>query len=213
LKIGKGLIDANWGVSTDVVYQFCRQSPYTNLLNPSHGRYVGAAGYSFSEYRRQPGDRVGQNWRIPALNPNRRVRHAVYDTNYRMSFVHGRLAVPAGEKSCLTLFGEKPDTHRAFAEHLTAEYRVKTEGRGRTVVEWRVKPGGGDNHWFDGVVGCAVAGSMLGAALAEHDRTPVPDPDRNRSSGPPHITPQARPINRDMVPPGRSISQWSERGY
>jgi hypothetical protein len=213
LKIGKGLIDANWGVSTDVVYQFCRQSPHTNLLTPSHGRYVGAAGYPFSEYRRQPGDRVGHNWRVPALNPNRRVRHAVYDTNYWKSFVHGRLAVPVGEKSCLTLFGEKPDAHRAFAEHLTAEYRVKTEGRGRTVDEWRVKPGGGDNHWFDGVVGCAVAGSMLGAALAEHARTVQPPPPRRKLSELQAERRGQRPINWDKVPPGRSMSQWSEQRY
>ena len=34
---------------------------------------------------------------------------------------------------CLSLFGDSPEMHRLFAEHLTAEYRVKTEGRGRSV--------------------------------------------------------------------------------
>jgi hypothetical protein len=52
-----------------------------------------------------------------------------------------------------------------FADHLTAEYRVKTEGRGRVVDEWKNRPERRDNHWWDGIVGCAVAASMQGAIL------------------------------------------------
>jgi len=42
---------------------------------------------------------------------------------------------------------------------------VKTEGRGRKVDEWKLRPEASDNHWLDGIVGCAVAASMLGARL------------------------------------------------
>jgi hypothetical protein len=59
--------------------------------------------------------------------------------------------------------------HRLFAEHLTAEYRVKTEGRGRTVDEWKPRPERGDNHWLDCLVGCAVAASMQGVVLPGTD--------------------------------------------
>ena len=45
-----------------------------------------------------------------------------------------------------------------FAEHLTAEYRVKTEGRGRKVDERKMRPEAHDNHWFNGVVGAAPCG-------------------------------------------------------
>jgi len=41
---------------------------------------------------------------------------------------------------------------------------VKTEGRGRTVDEWKLRVDGLDNHWLDCLVGCAVAASMGGAA-------------------------------------------------
>jgi len=51
------------------------------------------------------------------------------------------------------------------AEHLTGEYRVRTEGRGRVVDEWKLRPSAADNHWLDCLVGCAVAASMQGAAL------------------------------------------------
>ena len=54
-----------------------------------------------------------------------------------------------------------------LAEHLTSEYRVKTQGRGRTVDEWKLKPQHSDNHWLDCVVGCAVCASMLGSTLPE----------------------------------------------
>ena len=47
-------------------------------------------------------------------------------------------------------------------DHLTAEYRVRTEGRGRTVNEWKLPAHKPDNHWFDCVVGCAAAASMRG---------------------------------------------------
>ena len=67
-----------------------------------------------------------------------------------------------GDRGCLSLFGDNAETHRLFAEHLTSEYRVKTQGRGRTVDEWKMRPERGDNHWFDGLVGCAVAASMQG---------------------------------------------------
>ena len=97
----------------------------------------------------------------------------VYDTNYWKSFVYARLAVPMGDRGCLSLFGAKPETHRLFAEHLAAEYRVKTEGRGRTVDEWKMRPQASDNHWFDCLVGCAVAASMQGVCLPETNVKPV----------------------------------------
>ncbi len=61
MKISRCLIDANWGHSTNVVYQFCRQSSHSAILLPSHGRFVGASSMPFSEYKRRPGDRVGLN--------------------------------------------------------------------------------------------------------------------------------------------------------
>jgi hypothetical protein len=165
MRIDRCLIDANWGSSTDVVYQFCRQSSHSAILMPSHGRYVGASSIPFSEYKRKRGDRVGLNWRIPTVTGRRAIRHVVFDTNYWKSFAHARFAVPMGDPGCLSLFGRKPDQHRLLAEHLTSEYRIKTEGRGRTVDEWKLRVDGLDNHWLDGLVGCAVAGSMQGIVL------------------------------------------------
>jgi hypothetical protein len=171
LRVDRCLIDANWGLSTDVIYQFCRQSAHAGVVMPSHGRFVGASSQPFSEYKRRPGDRVGHNWRIPNVHGKRAVRHIVYDTNYWKSFVHARLAVPMGDRGCLSLFGDSPESHRLIAEHFTSEYRIRTEGRGRTVDEWKLRPERGDNHWFDCLVGAAVAASLQGAALLGMEAT------------------------------------------
>ncbi|TWU46452.1 terminase gpA endonuclease subunit [Rubripirellula reticaptiva] len=165
MKIERCLIDANWGHSTNVVYQFCRQSPHASILLPSHGRFVGASSSPFSEYKRRPGDRVGLNWRVPSVHGKRAIRHVIYDTNWWKSFTHARLAVAMGDRGCLSIFGDRAEQHRMFAEQITAEYFIKTEGRGRTVDEWKARPEQPDNHWLDCLVGTAVAASMQGALL------------------------------------------------
>jgi hypothetical protein len=175
-------------IPPDVVYQFCRQSDFAGVVLPSHGRYVGAASIPFSDYTRKPGDRVGLNWRIPVGSSRRNVRHVVFDTNYWKSFIQSRLAVSMGDPGCLSLFGRQPERHRLLAEHLTSEYRVRTEGRGRTVDEWRLRVGGTDNHWLDGLVGCAVAASMQGTTMPG--------------------LPSAKAKPRRLI----TLAEWAERG-
>ena len=167
LKIERAMIDANWGQSTDVVYQFCRQSVYSGIVYPAHGRYVGASSKPMTEYRKQPGDRLGFNWMMPNVIGKRAIRHVIFDSNFWKSFVHSRLAVPMGDRGCLSFYGRHPSLHQLIAEHLTAEYFVKTVGRGRTVNEWKLRPERNDNHWLDCLAGCAVCGSMLGATMPE----------------------------------------------
>jgi phage terminase large subunit GpA-like protein len=165
LRIERCLIDANWGVSTDTVYQFCRQTKFASLVTPSHGRYVGASSLPFSEYTKGPGDRVGHNWRIPSTIGKRALRHVLFDTNYWKSFIFARLGTAMGDKGSLALYGTETTDHRMFADQLTAEYPVTTTGRGRTVEEWKARPNHPDNHFLDGIVGCAVGASMQGVAL------------------------------------------------
>jgi len=88
----------------------------------------------------------------------RSLRHVEVDTNWWKTFVHERLATAMGDRGCLSLWGRRPERHRLFAEHLTAEYRVRTEGRGRTVDEWKLPPPKPDNPACDP----AVAGEQTG---------------------------------------------------
>jgi hypothetical protein len=168
LKVERCLVDANWGKSTNTVYDWCRQSVYGAIVMPSHGRYVGAASKPWHEYQKRPGERLGLHWLITAAENKRAVRHALVDVNWWKSFVAERLNTPIGAKGALTLFGSKGEDHRMLADHWTAEYAVRTSGRGREVDEWKMRPSSGEeNHLWDCAVGAAAAASMLGVQLLE----------------------------------------------
>jgi hypothetical protein len=167
MRIERCLIDANWGQSTDTVYEFCRKCAFPSIVMPSHGRGIGASGMPLAALPKKPGDRAGLNWKLPNVAGRRAVRYAIYDTNYWKSFVHSRLSQAMGDRGSLDLFGDKPHEHRLLSDHLTAEYRIRTSGRGREVDEWKPRPEGRDNHWWDCLVGAAVAASIQGAAIAE----------------------------------------------
>ena len=163
-------IDANWGDSTNVVYQFCRESAFSHILAPSHGQGFRAINKPMSQIRPKPGERSGLEWRLVA-GGERNQKHLLYNTNFWKSFSHQRLAVPRGGPGCVTIFGKdkvQKRAHQMLADHITAEYPVRTEAKGRIVDEWQVRPGKPDNHFFDCYVGCCVTASMVGCALDEY---------------------------------------------
>ncbi len=164
VRIDKCLIDANWGPQSDTFYRVCRESNHRQVLMPSHGKYVGATGRPFYEYTKREGERSGLMWRI-ARNQHRSVPHCLIDTNWWKTFIHNRLGVADGEPTELRLFGDRAVYHQMFADHLRAEQRIIVEARGRKVDEWKLPPAKPDNHWFDCIVGAAVAASILGCAI------------------------------------------------
>lgn len=164
LRIEKCMIDANWGRSTDTVYEFCRRSDHGAILQPAHGRYVGAGSQPLNERPLRPGERAGLHWRMP-LPKARQVRHVLFDSNWWKSFIASRLHTQPGDPGCMTVWGKKQSRHQMFADQLSAEVPIRTEGRGRTVDEWKPKGTHEDNHFLDCAVGAAVAASMLGCTV------------------------------------------------
>lgn len=165
LRIEQCMIDANWAASTEVVYRFCRQSQYAAILLPSHGKGVTAAGLPMGEWKKKAGERMGLNWRLGPAATRGRLRRVMYDTNFWKTFIAARLRTAMGDAGALTFFGRQVKTHRCLVDHLTAERSVKTEGRGRKVDQWTLFDKSRDNHWFDCLVGGAVAASIRGVAL------------------------------------------------
>ncbi|HUW32358.1 MAG TPA: terminase gpA endonuclease subunit, partial [Planctomycetota bacterium] len=163
MHIGRCLVDAGW--QSDVVYDFCRQATHAALLMPAHGAGITASQKPISEYDRKRGDTIGEGWWIPASTRKRALRHLRIDTNYWKTFIYERITTAVGDKGALTVFGDKPQAHRLLADHLCAEYRVRTQGRGRKVDEWKNPAHQPDNHWWDCLVGSAAAASMLGSRL------------------------------------------------
>jgi putative transposase len=70
------------------------------------------------------------------------------------------------------------ETHRLLAEHLTSEYFIKTQARGRSVDEWKQRPEQPDNHWFDCLAEASFGASMLGCVLPGTDATEKLKPGR-----------------------------------
>jgi hypothetical protein len=181
MRITRCPIDANWGESTDTVYLFCRQTKWAGVVIPSHGKYVGASSKPWEQYVRREGELLGNHWMLPSVKEKRAVRHLLVDTNFQKTFVHQRLSVAMGDRGCLALPGRRrdgkaigADEHRMLSEHLVAEYRVKTQGNGRTVDEWKPLPGRPDNDFLDCLVGNAVAASMLGCSALASTTKPRP---------------------------------------
>lgn len=168
MHVDRCLVDANWGRSRNTVYAFCRRSKHAARLMPSHGKYVGAASLPWEEYTAKDGAQVGYHWMVPGMRDKPgATRHVLMDVNFWKSFVQDRFAVARGDRGSLTLFGSTAEQHRMLADHIDAEYRVETQGRGRKVDEWKIRPAKPDNHWLDCLCGAAAAASMLGVSLDE----------------------------------------------
>lgn len=169
MRVERMMIDANWGQVTDTIYQFCRQSPQSAMLIPSHGKYVGATSRPFAEWRPKPGDKLGPGWRMPALSSRRQTRYLLFDANYWKTCARERLATDPGGRGAVTIFGE-PEQHRMLADQLLSEEGIRVEAKGRSVIEWKIKPGRPDNHLLDCFVGCLVVASVQGISFVKTEK-------------------------------------------
>ena len=178
LKIERLLVDARF--MTDTVKNWARTTPHAGIVMPSQGFGYSAKSKPWEEYDRTRCERLGTHWLIPKLTGGKQSSRIVtIDTNHWKSFVAARLAQAVGDKGALLLFGTNARDHRMIADHICSEYWTETEGRGRRLQEWQFRPGQSENHWFDGLVGSAVAASMIGLALPEHEQ---PKPKKQRLS-------------------------------
>jgi hypothetical protein len=159
LRIERCLADS--GHWTDTVHQWARQSVAAAILTPSKGQYVGAAKTPFSEWKPQPGDRLGPGWRIKGAS-GARGRLVLVDTNHWKTFLAERCRSAPGTPGALMLFGNSPAAHATFTDHFGAEHPVRLTSNERTVDEWTQNPGRPDNHWFDAAILAAVGASVAG---------------------------------------------------
>jgi hypothetical protein len=183
-RIERCLIDANWGKSTKVVKKFVRQSKWSAIVTPSHGRYVGATSTPFDQYAKKEGEKIGEAWRMPKPIAGE-ARHIAWDTNYWKSFLFSRLSSGRGAEGAFTFCGSQPSEHRMLGDHLLAENRVQVNAKGREVEEWKIRPGRPDNHYLDCVVGCFVAASMCGCSLTQ--TAAASTGQRRKIQIPPHL--------------------------
>ena len=187
MKIGKLFVDS--GDFTDTIASYCRQQSH-GVIMPSKGRGIRAGNAPIGTFTPRPGERIGLNWIVKPRTPKIPLPVVEIDTNSWKTFTQLRLATAMGDRGCLSLFKASPYDHRALADHITAEKPVKTQGHERTVWEWILPPDRPDNHWFDCLVGCTVAASLLGISLEEHRKSA-------------RVAPNLRPTAQQLAKRGR----------
>ncbi|MBX3444273.1 MAG: phage terminase large subunit family protein [Planctomyces sp.] len=163
LQLARCLIDS--GYNATVVRRAIRESKHRGVLLPSFGRTCDANQVPISAYRQKPGELISpEEWLVRGRS--RAGLHLIFDTYHWKSFVARRLITERGDPGALTIYGADPDKdrHDFLAEHLTSE-RPKPVVGNRRVDVWKTIPAR-QNHWWDCVVGSAVAASFCGAKLA-----------------------------------------------
>ena len=163
MQIAQTMIDSNWGTSTDTVRKFCRSSLFRSTILPSRGRGVGATSAPMG-VRRNRGDRAGLNWVVGKTASGVQIE-SQYDTNWWKTFVSARLRLGQGDPEAIMFHA---GSHEMLIEHLVSEFPQRKEARGRIVDEWKLPPGQ-ENHWWDCLVGCAVAASISGLEVASSE--------------------------------------------
>jgi hypothetical protein len=132
------------------------------LVTPTKGFGILAKDKPMDEYPDRDGETRGYHWLFTKIGDKRRYKAIKIDTNFWKSDIHDSFGLQIGDRGGLTLWGLDPIVHEMFSEHLTAEDVVSVEAKGNKVYEWTEKRGGQDNHFFDCIVGCAVAASFIG---------------------------------------------------
>lgn len=162
MTIDRTLVDARWGDSTEIVKKFCGQFARSGVM-PAFGQYIGASTKPLNDSPKKPGERIGHHWKVP--RPNRgEVRYVTWDSNHWKTFLVQRLLVEFRDPGSLSFFKTDSAGHQMIAEHICAEFPIKTEGRGREVIEWKLRPGR-DNHFLDCLAMASVAASVEGTTL------------------------------------------------
>lgn len=161
-RIGLLLIDE--GYEADMVRRVIRRSQYRDRIRPSKGVGIGAHQTPMTDWKARDGEKAGLNWRRKPL-PGTTQEGVIFDTHFWKSFARNRLTAAPRAADALTLYGDDPHAHALLGDHVAAEYPTTTEGKGRVVEVWQLKPGQRDNHKWDNIVGCTVGASILGIAL------------------------------------------------
>ena len=171
MRIGRLFIDKKW--HPEIVNNFCRRSVYAPILMPAEGRGIGPTSKPLDEYHLEPGGAKGFRWFMPS--PKGGPRKIVNDVNFWKTFLHGHMALGAGSRGGLSLFGNDPNRHRLFSDHLVAEFPIRASAKYknqiRVVDEWKSVPSR-DNHFFDCFVGALAASSYDGCRLTGTEPTP-----------------------------------------
>ena len=160
----KIVVDANWGITTNVVKRVCGATR-RGLLEPAFGWAKGPNQRFFGRGRKL-GEERGAEWRKPPMERRGICRSVTYNTDYWKTFVRNRIRASRRAASTLTFCAGDGITHQKLFDHLLGEISSKLAGTYGVIDKWVLTPGC-PNHWLDCLVMSAVAASMCRIELPE----------------------------------------------
>lgn len=155
------LILVDLGYKPDAVELAIAQCSAPSAVLGSKGLPIKAVNKPLSEYKKNPGDRIGHYWRM-AKPVRRSQRQVQFDANAWKTTVARALHTAPGDPGALHL---PAGDLRMLADHYSAEYPLRVTARGRTIDEWQLRPNR-DNHFWDSLILCYVAAAVKGARPA-----------------------------------------------
>lgn len=180
VHLDRVLVDA--GYQGEAVYEFVRQVAHeegtthqaTAVWLPCLGLGTGQhheRRYSQPKQRNKSIRAIGDRFFL-SRNRSQRVWLVELDADHWKSWLHDRLAAPAGQRGALELFAGTEHTHRVFSRQLTAEsWQLKlVPGVGMRKV-W-TNERSAQNHYFDAANYASVGGSLAGFSVVEASTTP-----------------------------------------
>lgn len=178
LKIRAIAIDTKWGLASDTIKKFVRESTkkYGERVMCYEGHPFLPSYRQLEEYdQTRPGWVFEQTlhpqmqeskWCVRPYAKNPADRYIQADVNRLKSFLMKRLASPRGSEGAITIYEDIPDRHTMFAMHICSEYPELIIAGARQKDCWQVKDGfRSDNDMLDIAVGCMALASICGASL------------------------------------------------
>jgi hypothetical protein len=161
MRIGKLLFDSKY--ETDTVKTFCRRSPHGALIMPSQGFYIKPGVEWAAFFRNKPGGHTGFHWRIPPVTDG--TRYVLLDADFWKTLATERLRIALGDPGDWSLFGREPREHALLAEHFASELPEWRQQGDAGKWHWELPSWRPDNHWWDCLIGAAVAASISGVII------------------------------------------------
>ena len=179
-----GLVDVGYK-DEEVRNALRRLLPASKVVLCALGRASSARRKPFTESDTSPKvcvragpDPKRPRWVMPTKFRDGEIYRVHSDTNYWKDTTATRL-IQKAKRGRWELFGSERSTansfdHGHYVSHLLAEKPTLSAADGRAVNVWEVV-GSKDNHWFDTLVQCVLAGSLCGCQLpVEKPKQPPP---------------------------------------
>lgn len=160
LKTSRTLIDSGNGNYSEAIYAFVKNK---HAVMASRGFFV-KPDYCFvkkgtAQINQYMGGRI---YIAPPPEGKTQVPLVHFDANEMKSFVWHRLMTGMGGAGCLAFFGTDAEALRVLWEHTQSEFKatMKSMRTNKVYDHWQQKPGNPPNHFWDGLVGCAVGAAL-----------------------------------------------------